>query len=106
MPANLKWRNASKDNPGFTVWYANPERDPNVLYAIRRKRTKKVTIERQPEKTPNIWRVFLRAKPDEPLRTIYVAATLDGKDGAKTFVQDWEDLIDAGIEAVPSPSDV
>ena len=35
---NLAWKNASKDNPGFSVWHATPKRDPNVLYVIRQKR--------------------------------------------------------------------
>lgn len=106
MTAKLKWRNASKDNPGYTVWHATPERDENILYVIRRKRTKSRSLDRPALPAPaNIWRVFMRAAADAKLRTIYVAETLDGKDGAKTFVQSWEDMIGVGLESVPSPSD-
>jgi hypothetical protein len=106
MAAKLKWRNASNDNPGFTVWYANPERNPNVLYAIRRKRpTKRRSLDQTgAAKTPNVWRVFMRSAPAEPLRTIFVAPTLDGEGGAKTFVQDWEEMISVSLEAVPAPT--
>lgn len=97
MAVKVKWRNASKDNPGFTVWYANPERDPNVLYAIRRKRAKRGF-------KPTLWRVFTRPSPDEKLRTIFVAEKLDGEGGAKTFVQEWEEMINVSIEAVPEPN--
>lgn len=104
----LKWRNASKDNPGFTVWYATPTRDENVLYIIRRKRKPTRTL-----KTPaigtelsqaNIWRVFMRPRPGEPARTIYVAPRLDGEDGAKQFVRSWEEIIRASLEIEPVPT--
>lgn len=93
----LKWRNASADNPGFTVWYATPERDENVLYAIRRKRAKRGF-------KPTGWRVFVRSDKDAPLKTIFVGQTLDGKDGAKTFVQDLEEVIrvSATLESAPT----
>lgn len=106
MPAvKVKWRNASKENPGYTVWYATPERDENVLYVVRRKRTKARSLDRPTiTSTGNIWRVFMRATPTEPLHTIFVAEKLDGESGAKTFVQEWEEMISVGIEAVPAPN--
>lgn len=85
MAAKLKWVNASEDNPGYTVWHTTPERDPNVLYAIRRKRAKRGF-------KPVGWRVFVRGATGDPLKTIYLAQTLKE---AKTFVQEWEDVANA-----------
>lgn len=83
--AKLKWRNASKDNPGFSVWYTNPEREPTTLYVIRQKK-------KRPGFTPPGWRVFVRdgIAPESPLQTIYFAQTLKE---AKAFVQEMEDTI-------------
>lgn len=92
--SKLKWRNASKDNPGFTVWYANPDRDPDVLYMIRRKRAKRGF-------TPTIWRVFMRPTPGEQARTIYVANTTDE---AKEYVRQWEEMIVASLNIEPVPT--
>lgn len=94
MPeAKLKWQNASAENPGFTVWHATPERDPRILYAIRRKRAKRGF-------KPTIWRVFVRNNPTDPLHTIFVADTVPA---AKKFVQELEDVVSVSIEAVPTP---
>lgn len=83
MPDKLKWTNASKDNPGHSVYYAQPDRDPEVMYVIRQKRkTKKFT--------PVGWRVFARTSPSFPLRTIYLGETLKE---CKAFVEDWEEQI-------------
>lgn len=79
----LKWLSASKDNPGHSVWYAHPERDPNVLYVIRQKRKKR-------DFKPVGWRTFVRSSPDEALRTIYFGETLKE---CKAFVEDWEEQI-------------
>lgn len=78
----LKWKSASKENPGYSVWHASPERDENVTYAIRQKRKTR-------DFTPTGWNVFVRSSSTEPFRTIFRAETLaEGKE----FVQDWEDL--------------
>lgn len=103
----IKWRNASKDNPGYTVWYATPERDENVLYIVRRKRKAKNSLDRPNVTNPlptNIWRVFMRPRPGEVARTIYVAQTLEGEDGAKQFVEKWEEMICVSLELEPAPT--
>ena len=79
----MKWINESADNPGFSVWHTNPERDPNTLYVVRQKRKTK-------DFSPTGWRVFVRNSPTEALRTIYMADTL--KEG-KAFVEDLEKVI-------------
>ena len=95
MPTiTLKWRNASKDNPGYTVWYSHPDRDPNIMYIIRRKRAKRGF-------TPVGWRVFMRPQPNEPVRTIYFADKLDE---AKEYVRQWEEMISASLDLEPVPT--
>jgi hypothetical protein len=87
MAAIMKWTNASADNPGHSVYYAIPKRDPNTLYVIRQKK-------KTPDFTPRGWRVFARSAKREKLRTIYMAPKLAE---AKAFVKDLEDaLIKAG----------
>lgn len=81
----MKWLNASDENPGHTVYYAIPARDPNVLYVIRQKRK---TVDFKPVG----WRVFARPQKGEPLKTIYDSKKLAE---AKKFVQEWEDVVAA-----------
>lgn len=78
----LKWITAHDENPGFSVYYANPKRDPDVTYVIRRKR-------KTPDFTPTVWRVFVRSKPGTPLTTVYVADKLAE---GKTFCEEMEAL--------------
>lgn len=79
----LKWVNASNDNPGYSVYYAIPARDENVLYAIRRK--KKTT-----EFTPKFWRAFVRTARGEALKVVYAAET---QGECKAYIQDLEDTV-------------
>lgn len=73
----MKWIDASHENPGYTAWYASPDRDPKIVYAIRHRR-----------KNPKIgWRVFVRTREQDPLRTIFIGETLKE---AKQFVEDAE----------------
>ncbi|SKY04358.1 Uncharacterised protein [Mycobacteroides abscessus subsp. massiliense] len=79
----LKWVNASNDNPGYSVYYAIPTRDENVLYVIRRK--KKTT-----EFTPKFWRAFVRTARGEALKVVYAAET---QGECKAYIQDMEDTV-------------
>lgn len=79
----MKWTNESADNPGYSVYYAIPERDPNVLYVIRQKK-------KSPTFTPKTWRVFARSKKTEPLKTIFDDKKLAD---CKKFVKEWEDVV-------------
>lgn len=79
----MKWTNESDNNPGYSVYYAIPARDPNVLYVIRQKK-------KTPDFAPVTWRVFARAKPGTPLKTIFDDPKLAT---CKRFVQDWEKTI-------------
>ena len=92
----LKWKNASAENPGYTVWHSTPERDEDILYVIRRKKPKRGV-------KPIGWRVFMRSSKTDQLRTIYLAQK--NLEEAKTFVQEWEEMICAAnaIESAPTP---
>lgn len=79
----MKWTNESAQNPGYSVYYAIPDRDPNVLYVIRRK--KKTDTHK-----PVNWRVFARAQKTAPLKTIF---DNDKMAVCKTFVEDWEKTV-------------
>lgn len=83
----MKWTNESAENPGFSVYFAIPERDPNVLYVIRQKK-------KTPTFKPVNWRVFARAQQGAKLKTIFDAKKLSE---AKKFVADWEDTIGAAL---------
>lgn len=87
----LKWTNESKNNPGHSVYYTVPDRDPQTLYVIRQKR-------KTAKFTPVGWRVFVRTMDGEALQTIYLGETLKE---CKAFVQDWEEQI-VGHQAVPA----
>ncbi len=80
---SLKWINESKKNPGFSVYYAQPERDKDVLYVVRRKR-------KTAEHKPVGWRLFVRTDPKQPLRTIHMSETLTE---AQQFADDLEGAI-------------
>lgn len=81
----MKWHNESDDNPGYSVYHATPDRDPNVLYVIRQKRK---TL----DFTPVGWRVFVRDQNCPELRVIFFAEKLKQ---AKAFAQDLEDVLAA-----------
>ncbi|OHT91265.1 hypothetical protein BKG70_00590 [Mycobacteroides chelonae] len=81
----LKWINGSKENPGYSVYYAVPERDENVLYVIRQKRK---TL----DFTPKFWRAFVRTSKNETLRVVYAAET---RSECKAYIQDMENTLNA-----------
>jgi hypothetical protein len=83
----MKWINESKNNAGFSVYYAIPDRDPNVLYVIQRKRA-------TPEFKPTIWRTFARTSKTEPLKTIF---TDEKKGVCEEFVEELEKALAAGM---------
>jgi hypothetical protein len=89
----LKWINASKDNPGFSVHHATPTRDPNVLYVIRYKRA-------TPDFEPVGWRAFVRHGAGAPLKTIYMTKPDGSLKECKKFVQEWEGQIVPVSEAL------
>lgn len=78
----MKWVNESHQNPGFSVYHATPRGKPNTLFVISyKKKTAKFT--------PIGWRLFVRNKATDPLRAIYVAATLKE---AKQFADDFAEV--------------
>ncbi|SHT11331.1 Uncharacterised protein [Mycobacteroides abscessus subsp. abscessus] len=81
----LKWVNASKDNPGYSVYYAVPSRNANILYVIRQKR-------KTAEFTPKFWRAFVRTAKGEALKVVYAAET---QGECKAYIQDLEDTANA-----------
>lgn len=72
----MKWTNESANNPGYSAYSAIPERDANVLYAIRHKRG-----------GSGFWLVFVRNNAGDALRTIYAGTKLAE---SKKFVADLE----------------
>lgn len=79
----MKWTNESENNPGYSVYYSIPQRDPNVLYVIRQKK-------KTPTFKPKTWRVFARAQKGKPLKTIFDDPKLTQ---CKKFVEDWEQTV-------------
>lgn len=86
----MQWVNESKSNPGFSVYYAKPKRDANIMYVLRYKRKK-------PGFKPIGWRVFVRSDREAALQTIHIADTLTE---AKAFVQDLEEAIHVAATSV------